>query len=249
MFLPEERDRVRDRVLELAASDARIVAAAVVGSLADGSGDRFSDLDLTFGIADGVAVADVLADWTRDLADRFDAIALLDLDTGSATYRVFLLPGWLQVDLSFAPHRVRRAAPAFRLLFGEEEVVQAASPAAEDVVGWAVLFARHALVCVEREHWWHAEFCVSGVRDHALRLACLRRGLPTVYGKGFDLLPGAVLAGFDDALVRSLDREELRRALAVAVGGLLREAAEVAPVARGIEAQLRALTADRSSSG
>ena len=33
-------------------------------------GDRFSDLDLTFGIADDVPVADVLDDWTRTLERR-----------------------------------------------------------------------------------------------------------------------------------------------------------------------------------
>jgi hypothetical protein len=45
VFSVEDRQRVHDRVLELAAADDRVVAGAVVGSLADG-GDRWSDLDL-----------------------------------------------------------------------------------------------------------------------------------------------------------------------------------------------------------
>ena len=48
MFSTQDRDRIRERVLQLAASDARVVAGAVVGSLAHGGGDRWSDLDLTF---------------------------------------------------------------------------------------------------------------------------------------------------------------------------------------------------------
>jgi hypothetical protein len=48
LFTVEDRDRTRDRVLDLAASDERVVAGAVVGSLALASGDRWSDLDLTF---------------------------------------------------------------------------------------------------------------------------------------------------------------------------------------------------------
>ena len=96
----------------------------------------------------------------------------------------------------------------------------------ERLFGWAVLYARHALVAIERGQRWHAEFSVSGVRDHALTLACLRRGLPTAYGKGYDRLPEDVRGRFDDALVRSLEPEELRRALAVAVTGLLAEAAD-----------------------
>ena len=55
MFSVDDRDRVHDRVLEIAATDPRVVAAAVVGGLADGGGDRWSDLDLTFAVADGVA--------------------------------------------------------------------------------------------------------------------------------------------------------------------------------------------------
>jgi uncharacterized protein DUF4157 len=50
--------------LQLAADDDRVVAAAAMGSLAVDRGDRFSDLDLTFGIADEVPVSAVLADWT-----------------------------------------------------------------------------------------------------------------------------------------------------------------------------------------
>ena len=71
MFTVEQRDALRDRVLRLAAEDDRVVAAAVVGSLAvDGGGDRFSDLDLTFGIADGIPVMGVLDDWTTRLAEE-----------------------------------------------------------------------------------------------------------------------------------------------------------------------------------
>ena len=69
MFTVGQRDALRDRVLRLAAEDDRVVAAAVVGSLAvAGGGDRFSDLDLTFGIADRVPVTEVLDDWATTLA-------------------------------------------------------------------------------------------------------------------------------------------------------------------------------------
>ena len=45
IFTPLERDRVSDRVLEIARSDDRVIAAAVVGSLALGDGDRWSDIE------------------------------------------------------------------------------------------------------------------------------------------------------------------------------------------------------------
>ena len=97
-----------------------MVAGAAVGSLAVDGGDRFSDLDLTFGIADHVPVADVLDDWTRTLIDELDAVHLADLERGPTTYRVFLLPDALQFDLSMTPAaQFRPAGPRFRLLFGE----------------------------------------------------------------------------------------------------------------------------------
>jgi hypothetical protein len=83
-----------------------------VGSLAVDSGDRFSDLDLTFGIADDVSVANVLTDWTRTLFDDLDAVHLADLERGPTTYRVFLLPDGLQLDLSMTPaDQFRPAGP------------------------------------------------------------------------------------------------------------------------------------------
>jgi hypothetical protein len=99
-------------VFELAASDERVVAGAIVGSLAHDDGDRWSDLDLTFGVADDLPVMDVLIDWTRNLVDEIDAVHLFDLPSGATIYRVFLLPGCLQFDLSFTPASPLTCAPA-----------------------------------------------------------------------------------------------------------------------------------------
>src|SRR5580765_3611552 len=99
VFSVEQRDALRARVLQLAEDDERVVAGAAVGSLALGGGDRYSDLDLTFAVADGVTVVEVLDDWTRSLAAEADALHLVDLERGSTLYRVFLLPDALQFDL------------------------------------------------------------------------------------------------------------------------------------------------------
>ena len=234
---------MHDRVLEMAAADPRVVAAAVVGGLADGGGDRWSDLDLTFAVADDVPVSDVLADWTREFVAEFDAAHLFDLPAGPSIYRVFLLPGCLQVDLSFTPAAAFGArGPRFRLLFGSAvDVPQAPPPSANDLFGLGVHHAVRARFCIERGRWWQAEYWISGVRDQALALACHRRGLAVAHGRGFDDLPQDVLAQFDDTLVRSLKAEELRRALSSAVSGLLRESAEAAELAARVEAQLSEL--------
>ena len=240
MFTVEQRNALRERMVELAEEDERVVAGAAVGSLAVGSGDRFSDLDLAFGIADGVPLASVLDDWSRTLASELDAVQLADLQAGPTIYRVFLLPDALQFDLSMTPATTfRPAGPKFQLLFGETAAEEPeASPqspgslfiptpaVAGDIFGWGVIYALHARACIERGRGWQAEHYVDTVRDHALSLACLQRGLPAVQARGYDELPPETLAGFDRTHIGSVEPDALRGALAGSALALLNEGAE-----------------------
>jgi len=229
VFTVEQRDALRDRVLRLADEDERVVAGAVVGSLALGGGDRFSDLDLTFAVADAVPLTEVLDDWTRLLAEEQEAVQLFDLEHGPTTYRVFLLPDQLQFDLSMTPAtRFRPTSPRFRLLFGETagDTQTPAPPAAHDLFGWGVVYALHSRACIERGRLWAAEHYVGAVRDHSLALACVRLGLPAVQARGYDDLPAETLVGFEGTHVVSLDPDALRAALTASTQALLREGAD-----------------------
>jgi hypothetical protein len=230
VFTVEQRDALREHVLRLAEEDEHVVAGAAVGSLAVDGGDRFSDLDLTFGIADHVPVADVLDDWTRTLIDELGAVHLADLVRGPTTYRVFLLPDALQFDLSMTPAaQFRPAGPRFRLLFGETaagESEVSTPPVAGDLFGWGVIYALHARACIERGRVWQAEHYVGAVRDHSLSLACLCQGLPAVQARGYDDLPAETLARFEAAHVGALEPGALRSALAASVLALMRAGAE-----------------------
>lgn len=228
MFAVEQRDALRERVLRLAEDDARVVAGAAVGSLAVDAGDPFSDLDLTFAVADDVPVADVLDDWTGTLIGELGAVRLTDVERGPTTYRVFLLPDALQFDLSLTPAaRFRPAGPRFRLLFGEAgEPAVPTPPVAADLFGWGVIYALHSRSCIERGRLWQAEHYIGAVRDHALSLACLREGLPAVQARGYDDLAAETLARFEATHVGTLEPNSLRSTLAVAAMTLLREGAE-----------------------
>jgi hypothetical protein len=241
VFTVEQRDALRERVLGLAEEDERVVAGAAVGSLAVDAGDRFSDVDLTFGIADHVQVADVLDDWTRTLFNELDAVQLAELERGPTTYRVLLLPDVLQLDLSMTPAaQFRPAGPRFRLLFGATAADESDAPTpsvagdlflptppvAGDIFGWGVIYAIHARACIERGRIWQAEHYVGAVRDHALSLACLRQGLPAVQARGYDDLSAETLGRFEDAHVGAVEPGVLRAALAASVLALMREGAE-----------------------
>lgn len=244
MFSVEERDQLRDDIIAMARSDPRIVAGAMIGSLATGAGDRWSDLDLGFGLADGVTAADVFADWTPRLERERHAVHLFDLPSLSSLYRVFLFPGSLQVDLSLTPASEFGArGPKFTLLFGsalERAPGWESVPSAHYLFGLGAHHAVRARFCIERGRLWQAEYWTSAVRDQALALACRRRGLNVWYGRGYDDLPPEVLVETD--LVHSVQKADLLRALERAVDALLREAGEAREVASKVERDLRQLT-------
>ncbi|MBO0681688.1 MAG: hypothetical protein J2P45_00915 [Candidatus Dormibacteraeota bacterium] len=233
MFTVEQRDRVRDRVLAMARADERVVSGAVVGGLAMGGGDRWSDLDLTFGLAEGVPLADVLEDWSAEVVRDFGAVHLFDLPFRSSTYRVFLLPGCLQVDMSFTPSaEFGPTGPRFKLLFGQATERPQVLPApARQRLGLAAHHAVRARFCIERGRLWQAQYWIGELRDEALALACQRRGFDPSLGRGYDQLPNEVLSEFEDTLVGQIERAELLRALRSAIGGLLRESAEAPDLA------------------
>ena len=247
MFTVEERDRIRERILETARADRRIVAGAVIGSAAHGPGDRWSDLDLGFGVGDGASVADVLADWTPRLEREWGAVHLFDLQAGAATYRVFLFPGALQVDLSFAPAaQFGSRGPKFKLLFGAAvEHARPAPPSVRHLFGLGVHHAVRARFCIARGRLWQALHWIGEMREIGMTLACRRRGLSTAQGRGYDDLPAGVTVPFADALVRSIDAAELMRALGAAIEGLLREAGDAEDLASRVEGQLTQLRASR----
>ncbi|MGP3968607.1 hypothetical protein [Streptomyces sp. 6N223] len=225
MFTPERREDVRHTLLERAAADPRVAGAAVTGSAAAGREDRWSDVDLFLGVADGVSVAEVLGDFTDAAYRELGALHHFDLHAGTAVYRAFLLGDLLEIDLGFAPAADfgPRGEGGFRVVFGEAAPRRASAPDPGHLIGLAWHHVIHARTAIERGTPWQAEHWIGAVRAHTLSLACLRLGLPAAYAKGADRLPAEVTAPLRETLVRDLDANELRRALRAATAALLRE--------------------------
>jgi hypothetical protein len=232
MFTVEQRDHVRDYVLQMAKSDPRVTGGALVGSLAGDAQDKWSDIDITFAIADGASIETVLDDWTEVLTRDLGALHYWDLRSGASIYRVFLLPSGLEIDLSVTPEKDFGArGPRFRPLFGiarqPETAPQAAQPptteAARFTIGLGWHHVLHARSSIERGKPWRAEYWISGIRDETLALMCLRLGVEASEARGIDRLPTSVTDPLIDTLVRSLDKQELRRALAAATSCFISE--------------------------
>jgi hypothetical protein len=173
---------------------------------------------VAFGVIDSVTPEAVLDDWTQVLTRDLGALHHWDLGAGSWVYRVFLLPSGLEIDIGVAPEKDFGArGPRFRALFGNPRQLEPPPPPdAGHFVGLGWHHVLHAQSCIERGKPWQAEYWISAVRDYTLTLASLRLGEEASYARGADRLPDAVTGPLEEALVRSLDGAELRRALGVA---------------------------------
>ena len=229
MFTVAQRARIRDSLVQAASDDERITAAALVGSAAIDREDQWSDIDLALRIRPDLEPELAAQHWTTFMYADHDAVHHLDIWSGPALYRVFLLSNSLQIDLSFWPSRAFAATGStFRLLFGETNDAPTSPPtSAESLVGMGWLYALHIRSSLSRGRRWQAVHMLNGLRDQVVALACLRFGLPAHHGRGVDDLPPEVTDFLASTLIVSLEPTELHRAFASTTRLLLKEAAHI----------------------
>lgn len=220
MFSQADRDRVLKTLIERAQADPDVSGLVLLGSLATGAGDRWSDLDLAMTVRDPAAVA---ARWTAEL----DPVHHWDLAVGAESFiRVFLLADGLEIDLGFYPEGRLVKRGVWQPVFGRFEESGDWRPAALDIrltIGLLWHHLLHVRVCIERGRLWQAEHWIGQARTHILELACSRFDLPRDHAKGADRLPPEATDALGPTLVRSLDEVELRKALAATVAAFGRE--------------------------
>ena len=217
LFTVEERDRLRTRLLERAEADDAVVGAAFTGSEAVAVGDRWSDTDLVLAVRGDLG--STVARWTGWFYDEWDARHHWDLAVAPGVIRVYLLRGWLELDLTFTPETdFGPRGPQWRTIFGRPRSLEPfPDPDRNTLIGLVWHHAFHAWICLRRDRWWQAEHWISAIRDQVITLACLRLGHPAAYAKGAHLLPEEITDSLTATLVRSLTKSELERALTAAV--------------------------------
>jgi len=225
MFTPDEREQIRTALVGAARQDPNIAAAAHLGSAAADRLDEWSDIDLALCVSPGAELEEAVGEWTSRLYDDYGAVAHCDVRRGHTLYRVFLLRSTLQVDVSFwSAGEFRALGPHFKLIFGVQNEPQPTPAAsADELIGFAWLYALHVRCSVARNRLLQAEYMLSNMRSQVLTLACLRQGFPTRDGRGFDDLPDGKSRAFEDCYQTSIRAEELHRALRSTMAMLLTE--------------------------
>ena len=103
--------------------------------------DRWSGTDLVLAVRG--ELGPVAHRWTRWLCGELGAVHHWDLPAGPRIIRVFLLPGWLEIDLTFAPEEeFGPRGPQWRTVFGRAwpntgSAACATTPSRWPACGWA----------------------------------------------------------------------------------------------------------------
>ena len=236
--LPAQRDLL-ERVLACYAADERVLGLMLYGSLAQGEGDAFSDIDLNV-VTDPAHHADLLAEALatagsfgrllynfrggRDEPTQFyayyDSHVKLDLD--------FMLPGQIGVYVERRNHRVfkdvtgdlaQAVERAARL--PEHFVPDPADLAALDAMFW--IRCTDAATKAVRGELWRAHAVVEYLRKEALAsLAASLDGLrPTGYRRIEARVSPDWLAGWEATVVPP-ERESLLAAVAALIASYTR---------------------------
>jgi predicted nucleotidyltransferase len=236
-----DRASVQNTLVESFARDERVEGVLVVGSGAEGFADEYSDLDLAV-ILQGDEPKAFAREWSERLERDLPVVHRFGDDRGDAGYVVgLLLENFLEVDIGFVrmDQMADRAMPwaiAFDRTGEVERRQRSLEPASEDreeeykrIVDGIWHWITHGRVAIERGHVLLALTDLDEVRTGILRVAAIRHGVR--HRKDFDSLPREVRDGVEESLPRSLEPQELARALAAAAHAFFAEA-------RALEADL-----------
>ena len=241
-FSPLERQQFLDQLHNELSQDPRIVGAVLIGSSAVGFADRFSDIDITGVVADGVDAKKVFEDWVSKIRSLRPVIRNFSSQPSPDVWLAgFLFEDYLELDISFQEaNKLNAHKEKWKVMFdrsGElEERMKTSwenrlvSPIIERYIFllndiWYYIV--HTVVCSVRGHSIRASYYLNYVRDFCVRLAGLLADVETSESRQAHLLPADFKDQLQGTLISSFEQTELQRALQVGYELFFRLAAEM----------------------
>lgn len=240
LYTPEYRNHILDLLTAEFLKDKRIAGAVLVGSGSFGFKDRYSDIDLAVLVGDEGRLDEVYSDWWGKVHAAFPVIDAFK-EKPRRLYG-FLLERFLELDMSFQGRSgLYEKDPQWRVLFDKRgNIPSLMKPRPKPTEDQAAAHDKrmqdswyHVLHCVnsmQRGQPLRASFFLSWLRDEAILMAGLNRGLRTgtrSYFEDTDQLPEDVKARICGCFQKNMKPTELLRALKAVVGVYYDEAGQL----------------------
>jgi hypothetical protein len=229
LFNSEYRQNALSLVYETLKKDGRIIGALLVGSGAVGFRDEYSDLDLAV-VVEGGTVDVVYQEWEAKIMQLVPVIE--HFREPSIHLLGFLLEGFLEFDISFqSPAGLYAHMPHWRILFDKqgsmaslmkprepESRYSKANHEKRTSESWYGVI--HCISSIERHLPLRSTFFIDTLRNEAICMAGLNRGLRTgteSFLDDADQLPEAIKEVIKTAYPTGLLPRDLLTALKAAV--------------------------------
>ena len=201
------------------AADERVIGFQRVGSGVGDAGDRHADVDYAVVIERRAVPREVARDAAGRMEERLPVVARYDVPFDELRIASLLLENALEVDLIVGhDHALARFFPERPRPGGD------ATARGRQLVEFVWHDVTHAATALVRGQLWRSLYYVERVRDAAIELAALQRGLDATHFREVDELPDDDLAPLVQALVSRLERPELAAALRAATVAFFRAA-------------------------
>ena len=213
LFTAKKRERTTTQAVSELTKVAGVDRVFPFGSIARGTADRHSDVDIAVVVAEAAEVSAVAAECTELLLDTLPVFHYFEQDLGIAEVRGFLLDSFLEIDLAIGRPGAVEAASELQPLDVQGKL---------DFIWHDVI---HAAAALDRGRPWRALWYVERLRSGALELACNRLALDSRHFAGVDDLPRESLAAAAAGISPSLADPDLWSALRGATDAIFSEAA------------------------